>query len=251
MNFANIAAGFKKVDLNGDEFPALGEQLSKQEREAILMSNLLGTNKPASDHVVGDKSPVGEKRPLKEKYGLLGLIEVIRMTNPDLSMLSLGCDLTTLGMDLSSTDTVYAKFMTPFSDTPAVGSEPTFPISAAYAQLKTVPPCISKIPKFNDETLFYIFYSMPRDILQEAAAQELYSRNWRFHKEFKLWLTKEDGETVQKGPDFERGVYVFFDPSSWTRVKKEWILYFDQLEERNLESDSTKSWSSPLGTIFK
>ena len=92
---------------------------------------------------------------------------------------------------------------------------------------------------------------MPRDILQEASAQELYKRNWRFHKEFKLWLTKDkDSEVLQKGSDFERGVYVFFDPSSWTRVKKEWILYFDQLEERNLELDSSKSWSSPTGAIF-
>ena len=248
MNFANIAAGFRKVDLNGDEFPALGE-LSKQQREDILMSNLLGTAKTAG---AGDKSPVaGERKPLKEKYGLLGLIEVIKMTNPDLSMLSLGCDLTTLGMDLSSTDNVYARFMTPFSDTPAVGSEPTFPSTIAYCQMKTIPPAISKIPKFSDETLFYIFYSMPRDILQEASAQELYKRNWRFHKEFKLWLTKDkDSELLQKGSDFERGVYVFFDPSSWTRVKKEWILYFDQLEERNLELDSSKSWSSPTGAIF-
>lgn len=50
-----------------------------------------------------------------------------------------------------------------------------------------------------------------------------------------MWLTKGDvpvsGDEV-KGQGFERGFYMFFDPSSWSKVKKEWILYYDQLEER-------------------
>jgi hypothetical protein len=33
---------------------------------------------------------------------------------------------------------------------------------------------------------------------------------------------------------FERGFYIFFDPLAWCRVKKEWVLYYDQLEERGL-----------------
>ena len=37
-----------------------------------------------------------------EKYGLLGLLGVIRMTDEDLSTLALGSDLTTLGLNLNS-----------------------------------------------------------------------------------------------------------------------------------------------------
>lgn len=37
-----------------------------------------------------------------EPYGLLGLLDVIRMTDPDANALSLGTDLTTLGLDLNS-----------------------------------------------------------------------------------------------------------------------------------------------------
>ena len=40
------------------------------------------------------------------------------------------------------------------------------------------------------ETLFYIFYNMPRDTLQAYAATELYNRDWRYHKDLKLWFTK-------------------------------------------------------------
>ncbi|KAG0179506.1 hypothetical protein DFQ28_002736 [Apophysomyces sp. BC1034] len=41
-----------------------------------------------------------------DSYGLLGLLGVIRMTNPDRSMLALGSDLTTLGLDLNTAESV-------------------------------------------------------------------------------------------------------------------------------------------------
>ncbi|CAN0321636.1 unnamed protein product, partial [Hapterophycus canaliculatus] len=39
-----------------------------------------------------------------KKYGLLGLLGVIRMTDPDLNTLALGSDLTTVGLNLDSAD---------------------------------------------------------------------------------------------------------------------------------------------------
>jgi len=36
--------------------------------------------------------------------------------------------------------------------------------------------------KFQQETLFYIFYSMPGDEAQLYAADELVARGWGFHK---------------------------------------------------------------------
>ncbi|KAI9312173.1 hypothetical protein BX666DRAFT_1989419 [Dichotomocladium elegans] len=93
---------------------------------------------------------------------------------------------------------------------------------------------------FTEEILFYVFYSMPKDIAQEAAAQELYARNWRYHKELGMWLTKEadeNGRPVQgwrrTSPSaVDRGVYVIFDPTSWSKVKREWTLPWDALEDR-------------------
>lgn len=35
------------------------------------------------------------------------------------------------------------------------------------------PPAQTKIGNFSDETLFFIFYSQPRDAMQEMAAHEL------------------------------------------------------------------------------
>jgi hypothetical protein len=41
------------------------------------------------------------------RYGLLGLLHVIRMTEPDLTMLALGTDLTGLGLNLNAPDSLY------------------------------------------------------------------------------------------------------------------------------------------------
>ncbi|KAL2917627.1 transcriptional regulator [Polyrhizophydium stewartii] len=172
-----------------------------------------------------------------DRFGLLGLIDVIRMTSEDLTMLALGCDLPSLGLNLNSSEPIYSSFLSPFSELPSVGGDPIFSLPACYSSLATappLPPALSKIPAFSEETLFYIFYSMPRDAMQEAAAQELYNRSWRFHKELRLWLTKDpaNSELISKSATYEHGIFVFFDPSTWSRVKKEWMLYYDQLEER-------------------
>jgi len=95
------------------------------------------------------------------------------------------------------------------------------------------PPIITRIGVFSDETLFYIFYTMPKEAIQEAAAQELYNRNWRYHKQHRIWLAKELGsEDVVKGIGCERGLYLYFDPYIWEKKKREFVIYYEHLEER-------------------
>jgi len=43
-----------------------------------------------------------------ERYGLMGILNVIRMAEPDLSTLAIGSDLTGLGLNLNSPE--YAIF---------------------------------------------------------------------------------------------------------------------------------------------
>jgi CCR4-NOT transcription complex subunit 2 len=74
---------------------------------------------------------------------------------------------------------LYPTFAGPFAGGPARPMQPDF----------TLPPCYTvhnthkleeKVPSFSDETLFYMFYTMPRDVMQEVAAVELYVRPSRF-----------------------------------------------------------------------
>eukprot|EP00753_Platysulcus_tardus_P017316 PLAT6362.1.p1 GENE.PLAT6362.1~~PLAT6362.1.p1 ORF type:complete len:590 (-),score=218.67 PLAT6362.1:93-1769(-) len=142
----------------------------------------------------------------KERYGLMGLLSVIRMTDPDLNTLALGIDLTTLGLNLNSPESLYATFASPWADKPSA-ADPEFCLPQCYYQQ---PPVLktSHFRKFQLESLFYIFYAMPRDVMQAYAAEELYRRDWRYHTELKLWFsraTQLDGQ-VQ---------YIFFDINAW------------------------------------
>ena len=62
-----------------------------------------------------------------DRFGLLGLLSVIRMTDPDLTTLALGTDLTTLGLHLNSPENVYRTFASPWADAP-LRPEPDFKV---------------------------------------------------------------------------------------------------------------------------
>jgi len=151
---------------------------------------------------------------LSGDFGLLGLLGVIRMSDADRNALALGSDLTTLGLNLNSSDQLYSTFASPWSDIPTT-REPQYQLPMCYYM---TPPALKTghLSKFQLETLFYIFYALPKDILQAYAAQELYSREWRYHVDLKLWFKRaspSDGVTSSSN-----GVqYIYFDLNSWER----------------------------------
>lgn len=62
-----------------------------------------------------------------------------------------------------------------------------------------------------------------------------YARQWRYHKELSVWLTKDPGvDPIEKGPNYERGTYIIFDPAVFSRVEtpKDFTLQYDLLEDR-------------------
>jgi len=90
-----------------------------------------------------------------------------------------------------------------------------------------------KIAKYKDELLFYLFYTYTGDALQILAASELYNRDWRYHKDEKVWICRAPGViAIEKGQNYERGTYYFFDPISWRKIGKEFYLEYDKLEDR-------------------
>ncbi|KAJ3238600.1 hypothetical protein HDU81_007520 [Chytriomyces hyalinus] len=265
-----------------------------------------------------------------DKYGLLGVIDGLRLSSdPDTNMLSLGCELTSLGLNLNSPTPLYTTLTSVYSPTSldmsngttaANGSNNHFVIPSCYRV--NLSSCdisrVDQVTLMSDDALLMAFYAFPRDRVQEAAAQELHSRGWRFHKDIKVWLCKEEPASVaisglaatptanmatpttttatttptaaaannarkedqddvksptasidhvrktanngtatqdsddtdshsappqqqqiqQMGPKLQeivhgdRGVFVFFDPANWQRVKKEWVVVGDVLEER-------------------
>jgi CCR4-NOT transcription complex subunit 2 len=83
------------------------------------------------------------------------------------------------------------------------------------------PPALKTghLSKFQLETLFYIFYALPKDVLQAYAAQELYSREWRYNGELKLWFkraTPADG-VATPSVTTNGAQFLYFDINSWER----------------------------------
>ena len=142
-----------------------------------------------------------------------------------------------------------------------------------------------KLNRYKDDILFYMFYTNVGDVLQMAAAAELYNRDWRwdgpkdflhdfyeflpltyqnharYHKEERVWITRAPGMAPsEKTTSYERGTYYFFDVNSWRKVTlnalliiwrlilqvpKEFHLDYDKLEERPSLPSSLQAGPSP------
>lgn len=149
---------------------------------------------------------------LSGDYGLLGLLGVIRMSDADRNALALGSDLTTLGLNLNSSEHLYSTFAGPWSDAPTT-REPQYQLPMCYYMQ---PPALKTghLSKFQLETLFYIFYALPKDVLQAYAAQELYAREWKYHVDLKLWFKRA---SPADGVPVTTIQYIYFDINTWER----------------------------------
>lgn len=85
-----------------------------------------------------------------DRYGLLGLQNVIRMNNSNLVSLASGIDLTMLGLNLNSSDNLYKTFASPWADGPAKG-EPEYVVPECF--YATPPPPLHV-------WLFFLFLSL-------------------------------------------------------------------------------------------
>ncbi|MES1909478.1 MAG: hypothetical protein MHM6MM_002209 [Cercozoa sp. M6MM] len=124
-------------------------------------------------------------------FGLAGLLPVIKPTNGEPYALAVGCDLTKLGsLQLQQSEPIYSTYVSPWATHPSQREPaPVLPV-CYYKQPPALTP--THITKFDVHTLFYMFYSMPRDMMQLMAARELYNRQWRYHKQLRLFFRREN-----------------------------------------------------------
>ncbi|KAJ5422304.1 hypothetical protein N7491_010749 [Penicillium cf. griseofulvum] len=184
-----------------------------------------------------------------DRFGLAGLLRMIHSESPDVASLAVGQDLMTLGLDLNQAEPLHTSFASPFvSSMSAVPLEQDFSLPGCY-NVANIQPLQSRIPGFSDETLFFIFYSMPRDIMQELVAEELMGRKWRYHKLERCWLTRDETYPgpvdVERGVT-ERGVYLLWDSSAWKKVRREFILRYEDLDNR---LDPNRGAARPPGVV--
>ncbi|XP_053651636.1 CCR4-NOT transcription complex subunit 2 isoform X1 [Cherax quadricarinatus] len=172
-----------------------------------------------------------------DQFGMVGLLTFIRAAETDhnLVSLALGSDLTTLGLNLNSPENLYPNFAGPWAETPCRPQDIDYHVPQEYLTNQQIRGKLApvKFDRYGEDLLFYMFYSNAGDLLQILAAAELYSRDWRYHKDERVWITRAPGMApVDKGPNYERGTYFYFDAQNWRKVPKEFHLDYDKLEER-------------------
>lgn len=211
-----------------EDFPALAPGASNKSMDGRAKEQQADVGgfsaAPGPSHQSGNQAGGKSMQPMQQQqqqadgtgaspYGLLGLLNVIQMTSADLNTLALGTDLTTLGLNLNSTEPLYTSFASPWADTPC-RREPDFALPHCYYMQ---PPTLKTghIQKFQLETLFYIFYMLPKDTLQAVAASELHARDWKFHSELGMWFCKQPESG--KGGFGRASTFVYFDVKVWER----------------------------------
>lgn len=167
-------------------------------------SGSLGAGQRKSSGLVQPPSGVSAAQPTspghshRPDFALMGLLDVIRMTDPDLTTLALGMDLASLGLDLTSGEPLYMSFVSPWGDAHTRISQL---IPPCYQMPQLPPPLLQRLSQISEDALLYLFYSLPLNPsdkelsrfveVQEAAAKELSRRGWRWHREIHQWLLKD------------------------------------------------------------
>merc|ERR1719190_600 len=187
-----------------------------------------------------------------DQFGMIGLLTFIRAaeTDPNLVSLALGADLTTLGLNLNSEVNLFPTFGGPWAETPCRPQDIDFHVPHEYLTNTAIREKLApvKLNRYKDDILFYMFYTNVGDVLQLAAAAELYNRDWRYHKEERVWITRAPGMAPsEKTTTYERGTYYFFDVNSWRKVPKEFHLDYDKLEDRPSLPSTLTGGPSPSG----
>ncbi|KAF6224783.1 hypothetical protein HO133_009977 [Letharia lupina] len=207
------------TSFNDSQFPPQRQTSQPQQPPQGRQDYGARTGDSSRSNHTPDRTPLSQMSAIDE-FGLPGFLSTISNDHPEVSYLARGQDLTTLGLNLNSAEPLYPTFAGPFADPGSRPMQPDFRLPECYT-VDNIHHVREKIPHFSDETLFWIFYTQPRDIIQEFAATELTNRNWRFHTDLKMWLTKDITlpEPIQMSVEKEQGSYVFFNQMAWEKVR--------------------------------
>jgi len=162
----------------------------------------------------GPSSPKGLSTSTIDNWGMSGLADLVsmaahgRMYGPspfglDLRLAGLGSVNCISGSSPSSEEELLSRsFVSPWVDCHTATGSVEQSLTHPHAHLESVlPPCYNvqpsppvegKLAQLSDETLFYMFWGMPGDCMQQLAARELWGREWRYHRELKLWIQAVD-----------------------------------------------------------
>jgi CCR4-NOT transcription complex subunit 2 len=207
----------------GEEFPALSGGIPVNKSEAHSHeSNELPRRSTLND----------------QRYGVLSLQATQSSPDPDAQALSVGTNLTTLGLDLNASSELHRTLASPFNERqPHNGGHPDVDLQTPACFTQQSPRLSpSLLTRLEPDTLLLCFFASPGTDLQLIAADELYSRGFLWHKELCAWLarsTDSTGSEPIKTDRGEQGAFTVFDPASWSHARKDnFVLDYGSVEHR-------------------
>lgn len=166
-----------------------------------------------------------QPEPLTDAYGLRGLLQFHEEAGrePYKRLLIHGAEPVTFLSNYNSREEILSTFGGALANEPlglhdAFDDAPTeyrFPFG-----IKLRSPL--DLDEYSLDTLFYLFYYAHGTIMQEFAADRLFRRGWRFHKQDQVWLRFMTDNIV-----------TIFDPITWRQVQSEKkFIHPNDLEQR-------------------
>ncbi|XP_030373620.1 regulator of gene activity isoform X2 [Scaptodrosophila lebanonensis] len=173
---------------------------------------------------------------VNNQFGMVGLLTFIRAaeSDPNLVALSLGTDLTGLGLNLNSQESLHPTFAGPYSELPCRAQDIEFNVPPEYLINFAIKDKLNAplLKKLQEDLLFFLFYTNIGDMMQLMAAAELHSREWRYLVEEKIWITRIPGmNQYEKNGTKERGTFYYFDAQSWKRLSKVFQIDAEKLDK--------------------
>lgn len=149
-------------------------------------------------------------------------------------------DLTKMGLvdgysSVKDTRLIY-RFQSPFANMPCRAQDIDMFVPSEYRTNALISDKLTVIKpsKWGEDLLFWMFYSNPNDHMQLTAADELYNRNWRFHKEKKIWISKTQNiKAREQNINYEEGTFHVWDVDSWKKVPKDMKVEYSKLEDKS------------------
>ncbi|UXI15353.1 hypothetical protein NH340_JMT01296 [Sarcoptes scabiei] len=175
---------------------------------------------------------------MNDQYGIAGLLTSLKQAdmNPNLYALMIGFDLPNINMNLNSKERLYHTFPGPWNDKPLKPYEIDYPVPQEYLVFNSIRDKLTtiKLSAFCEDLLFFLFYCFAGENMQAAVGAELYNRDWRFHKDEGIWITRKQGsQPLEQSNSFERGLYIYFDTKTWSKLQKEMLIEYDRLDGPN------------------
>ena len=161
-----------------------------------------------------------EREELESKeFGVRGILTLQKNLTDDKSLLAKGKDLSVIEQNKVNIDSMSSYFSGPQQDQEIGASEfPEFTLPPSYFISKPILKA-KMIRSYQVETLFYVFYNMPGELVQSCVADELYKRNWVYDPKKQTWFTNTGEEW--KTFDVSRFEIVTTMPSAGPFLSKE------------------------------